>query len=178
MDHLWIQFGSIQRSAPEPQPGPKRNVRLYGDSRIPIARTGKSRVRSRAGVTVWQGRTHLEVMSRCEAFKPRNMFVCPRISKNTPIENQAAAITAYASERKIEIVKTYVDKGRSGLRINSRKNLQKLIADVQGHIHRHLRADAKEASAPDRSPALPPLLRRAASLEWRHIRGQFLHPPD
>jgi len=94
------------------------------------------------------------------------------------IENQAAAIAAYASERKIEIVKTYVDKGRSGLRINSRKDLQKLIADVQGHIHRHLRADAKEASAPDRSPALPPLLRRAASLEWRHIRGQFLHPPD
>jgi DNA invertase Pin-like site-specific DNA recombinase len=29
------------------------------------------------------------------------------------IENQAAAIAAYASERKIEIVKTYVDKGRS-----------------------------------------------------------------
>jgi DNA invertase Pin-like site-specific DNA recombinase len=47
------------------------------------------------------------------------------------IENQAAAIAAYASERKIEIVKTYVDKGRSGLRINSRKDLQKLIGDVQ-----------------------------------------------
>jgi hypothetical protein len=113
-------------------------------------------------------------MSRCEAFKPRNMFVCPRISKNTSIENQAAAITAYASERKSEIVKTYVDKGRSGLRINSRKDLQKLIADVQGHIHRHLRADAKEASAPDRSPALPPLLRRAASLRVAaHSRAIF-----
>ena len=36
-----------------------------------------------------------------------------------------------ASERKIEIVKTYVDKGRSGLRINSRNDPQKLIADVQ-----------------------------------------------
>jgi hypothetical protein len=47
------------------------------------------------------------------------------------IENRAAAIAAYASERKIEIVKTYVSKGRSGLRINSRKDLQKLIADVQ-----------------------------------------------
>jgi len=47
------------------------------------------------------------------------------------IENQAAAIAAYASERKIEIVKTYVDKGRSGLRINSRNDPQKLIADVQ-----------------------------------------------
>src|SRR5712672_261426 len=51
----------------------------------PVGLTGKSRVRSSAGVTVWQGRTHLEMMSRCEAFEPRNMFVCPRInSRNDP----------------------------------------------------------------------------------------------
>jgi DNA invertase Pin-like site-specific DNA recombinase len=47
------------------------------------------------------------------------------------IENQAAAIAAYATEGKIDIVQTYVDKGRSGLRINSRKDLQRLIGDVQ-----------------------------------------------
>jgi DNA invertase Pin-like site-specific DNA recombinase len=47
------------------------------------------------------------------------------------IENQAAAIGAYATERHIEIVETYVDRGRSGLRINSRKGLQRLISDVQ-----------------------------------------------
>lgn len=47
------------------------------------------------------------------------------------IENQAAAIAAYATERKIDIHRTYVDKGRSGLRINSRKDLQRLISDVQ-----------------------------------------------
>ena len=47
------------------------------------------------------------------------------------IENQAATIAAYAVARRIEIVDTYVDKGRSGLRINGRKDLQRLIADVQ-----------------------------------------------
>lgn len=46
-------------------------------------------------------------------------------------ENQAAAIAAYAAERRLSIVRTYVDHGRSGLRIDRRKGLQALISDVQ-----------------------------------------------
>lgn len=47
------------------------------------------------------------------------------------IENQAAAIAAYAARRHIAIVRTYADPGRSGLRIAGREGLQDLIRDVQ-----------------------------------------------
>jgi DNA invertase Pin-like site-specific DNA recombinase len=47
------------------------------------------------------------------------------------IENQAAAIAAYAVRRNISIVHTYSDLGRSGLRIVGRDALQQLIHDVQ-----------------------------------------------
>jgi DNA invertase Pin-like site-specific DNA recombinase len=50
------------------------------------------------------------------------------------IENQAAAIAAYAVKRNLTIVRTYVDSGRSGLRINTRKALQTLITDVEGGL--------------------------------------------
>ncbi|TRZ65070.1 MAG: recombinase family protein [Rhodocyclaceae bacterium] len=45
-------------------------------------------------------------------------------------ENQAAKIREYASRRGIEIVRTYADAGKSGLRIDGRPALQKLINDV------------------------------------------------
>src|SRR5215213_430842 len=47
------------------------------------------------------------------------------------IQNQAAAIAAYAQQRNLTIVRTYVDEGRSGVRINGRAGLIKLIEDVQ-----------------------------------------------
>ncbi|MCP4620659.1 MAG: recombinase family protein [Bradyrhizobium sp.] len=47
------------------------------------------------------------------------------------IENQAAAIAAWAARRNIRIVRTYEDRGRSGLTIDGREGLQKLIHDVQ-----------------------------------------------
>src|SRR5438552_3467715 len=47
------------------------------------------------------------------------------------IQNQAAAIGAYAQQRNLDIVRTYVDEGRSGLRINRRPGLIELIEDVQ-----------------------------------------------
>ena len=46
-------------------------------------------------------------------------------------ENQADKIREYAARRNIEIVRTYADEGKSGLRINGRQALQQLIADVQ-----------------------------------------------
>ena len=46
------------------------------------------------------------------------------------IQNQAAAIAAFAQQRNLTIIRTYVDEGRSGLRIKGRAGLIKLIDDV------------------------------------------------
>jgi DNA invertase Pin-like site-specific DNA recombinase len=46
-------------------------------------------------------------------------------------ENQAAAIAAYAAQRNLTIVRTYADHGRSGVRIEGREDLQRLIRDVK-----------------------------------------------
>jgi predicted P-loop ATPase len=46
-------------------------------------------------------------------------------------ENQSQVITQYASRRHIEIVRTYADEGKSGLRIEGRDGLKQLIEDVQ-----------------------------------------------
>ncbi|WP_375304413.1 recombinase family protein [Bradyrhizobium sp. A11] len=47
------------------------------------------------------------------------------------IANQMALIAAYAAEHRLEIVRTYMDEGISGLRINNRKGLIDLLNDVQ-----------------------------------------------
>lgn len=46
-------------------------------------------------------------------------------------ENQADKIREYAAKRSIKIVRTYADAGRSGLRIDGRPALQRLISDVE-----------------------------------------------
>ena len=46
-------------------------------------------------------------------------------------ENQADKIREYAIRRNIEIVRTYADEGKSGLRIDGRQALQQLIKDVE-----------------------------------------------
>ncbi|MDO4705206.1 MAG: recombinase family protein [Comamonadaceae bacterium] len=46
-------------------------------------------------------------------------------------ENQSEKIREYADRRNIEIVCTYADEGKSGLRIDGRQALQQLISDVQ-----------------------------------------------
>jgi DNA invertase Pin-like site-specific DNA recombinase len=46
-------------------------------------------------------------------------------------ENQADKIREYAAKRNIEIVRTYADEGKSGLRMDGRKALQRLIKDVE-----------------------------------------------
>jgi DNA invertase Pin-like site-specific DNA recombinase len=46
-------------------------------------------------------------------------------------QNQSDKIREYAAHRNIEIVRTYADQGKSGLRIDERQALQQLIADVQ-----------------------------------------------
>jgi DNA invertase Pin-like site-specific DNA recombinase len=46
-------------------------------------------------------------------------------------ENQAEIIEQYADRRGFEIVSTYEDSGKSGLRMDGRHALQLLIADVR-----------------------------------------------
>lgn len=46
-------------------------------------------------------------------------------------ENQEVAIREYAERRNIEIIEIYADAGRSGLNIDGREALQKLIMDVE-----------------------------------------------
>ncbi|EQD69646.1 recombinase [mine drainage metagenome] len=46
-------------------------------------------------------------------------------------ENQADKIREYAARRGIEIVRTYTDAGKSGLRMDGRVSLQQLIKDVE-----------------------------------------------
>lgn len=47
------------------------------------------------------------------------------------IPNQMAAIALYAAEHRLTIVRTYIDEGISGLRINNRSGLISLLNDVQ-----------------------------------------------
>jgi DNA invertase Pin-like site-specific DNA recombinase len=47
------------------------------------------------------------------------------------LENQMAAIAIFAASRHLTLVKTYQDKGRSGLRFGNRKGLQALISDIE-----------------------------------------------
>ena len=46
-------------------------------------------------------------------------------------ENQEDAIRQYATRRGIEIVRTYADEGKSGLRLDGRDALKQLLGDVQ-----------------------------------------------
>jgi DNA invertase Pin-like site-specific DNA recombinase len=46
-------------------------------------------------------------------------------------ENQSQAIREYAERRNISIVRTYADEGKSGLRLDGRDALKRLIEDVQ-----------------------------------------------
>lgn len=46
-------------------------------------------------------------------------------------ENQARIIQEYATLRGFEIIRTYADEGRSGLRLDGRDALKRLIADVE-----------------------------------------------
>lgn len=46
-------------------------------------------------------------------------------------ENQSEAIARYASQRNISVVRTYADEGKSGLKLDGREALRRLIDDVE-----------------------------------------------
>jgi DNA invertase Pin-like site-specific DNA recombinase len=65
---------------------------------------------------------------------PRRAAIYMRMSTDLQqysTENQAKAIYDYAEKRNIEVVRKYVDEGKSGLKIDGREALQRLISDVQ-----------------------------------------------
>lgn len=47
-------------------------------------------------------------------------------------ENQSEAIRGFAARRGMEIVRTYADSGKSGLRLDGRNALKQLLSDVEG----------------------------------------------
>ncbi len=49
-------------------------------------------------------------------------------------ENQADAIREYATRHQIEIIETYTDSGKSGLSLDGRDSLKRLIDDVQTSV--------------------------------------------
>lgn len=48
-------------------------------------------------------------------------------------DNQTAAISRYAEHRGYEIVQTYADEGKSGLKLDGRDALKRLLEDVESH---------------------------------------------
>jgi DNA invertase Pin-like site-specific DNA recombinase len=60
---------------------------------------------------------------------------------------------AYAQQRNLTIVRTYVDEGRSGVRINGRVGLIELIEDVQAGKADFDRIARPAASEPHRHHA-------------------------
>lgn len=51
------------------------------------------------------------------------------------IENQAVCIQRYAANKGFEIVRTYVDPGKSGLSLRHRLGLRQLLKDVVSVAH-------------------------------------------
>ena len=47
-------------------------------------------------------------------------------------DNQADEIRSYAERRGFEIVRTYADEGKSGLRLDGRASIKRLLADIEG----------------------------------------------
>lgn len=71
-----------------------------------------------------------------DAFLPRKLKAAEYVRMSTEHQqystrNQNDKIREYAKQRGFEIVKTYADEGKSGLRIDGRPALQSLIRDVQ-----------------------------------------------
>ena len=99
-------------------------------------------------------------------------------------QNQADKIREYAARRGIEIVQTYADEGKSGLRLDGRDALQRLIADVKVFARQLLGAEAEafvaaQASFTDRRLSAA-AVEEAAELVRSAARraGAATRPPD
>jgi DNA invertase Pin-like site-specific DNA recombinase len=68
---------------------------------------------------------------RTSAFRAAEYVRMSTEHQQYSTENQADKIREYASRRDIQIVRTYADAGKSGLRIDGREALQQLLRDVE-----------------------------------------------
>lgn len=103
-------------------------------------------------------------------------------------ENQAVAIAAYALERNLTIVRTYIDQARSGLRFKNRIGLRGLIGDIVDHkadfvLSWFMTSAAGVASRiSTRAPTTSLFARRPASLSstvQNSLKTMIaLHPPS
>lgn len=75
-------------------------------------------------------RTELSNIGGALAQRAAQYVRISTVHQRYSIENQAAAIAAYAARYNLNIVRTYRDDGLSGLKINKREGLKQLIADV------------------------------------------------
>ena len=85
-------------------------------------------------------------------------------------ENQAEAMQQYAARRGIEIVRTYADAGKSGLSLDGRDGLKKLIEDVQNKT-----ADFTTILVAPQDCAVPPLDFSGHQINAPHHAAQHHH---
>lgn len=95
-------------------------------------------------------------------------------------ENQAAAIHAYAARRGMEIVRTFADEGKSGLRIEGRDALKQLIETVTSGSA-DFDVSRRSCARPHRGTRLagPPLSLLCSVLSCQNLRRTVLarrHP--
>jgi DNA invertase Pin-like site-specific DNA recombinase len=76
-------------------------------------------------------RKRTDLAKRSRALRAAQYVRMSRDLQRYSIQNQAATIASYAQQKCFTIVRTYVDDGRSGLRIKGRPGLIELIDDVQ-----------------------------------------------
>lgn len=74
---------------------------------------------------------HADGGTRSSAFRAAEYVRMSTEHQQYSTENQADRIREYAAHHRIEIVRTYADEGKSGLRIDGRDALQRLIRDVE-----------------------------------------------
>lgn len=89
-----------------------------------VAEGGAGSMEGRRGAT--PGRTGAQALGRAAQYV-RMSTEHQRYST----ENQGDAILEYAARRGLEVVRTYADEGKSGLRLDGRDALKRLIEDVQ-----------------------------------------------
>src|SRR5471032_2695464 len=115
-----IQGASVMSIAPGPDSGGHRPPKASP----PVALGGSSEARRR-GVAAPAG-AGVRPLGRAAQYV-RMSTEHQRYST----ENQADAIREYAERRGLEVIRTYADEGKSGLRLDGRDALKRLIDDVQ-----------------------------------------------
>ncbi len=93
-----------------------------------------SSIRSRERMTLQASPTTMQSDTHTEEKTPVRAAQYVRMSteqQQYSTENQADVIKEYADARGYDIVKTYTDAGKSGLRVEGRDALKRLLEDVQ-----------------------------------------------